>query len=59
MREMILNNKELLNELGLIKNQLKNHDKKILLIFEYLKQFEKQKVKQLEQQNRTRIGFKP
>jgi hypothetical protein len=59
MKEMILDHKELFHELGMIKNQLNDHDEKFLLIFEYLKQFEQQKVKQLEQQNRTRIGFKP
>ena len=59
MRELFLNHKELFHELGLIKNQLNDHDEKFLVIFEYLKQFEQQKAKQLEQQNRTRIGFKP
>jgi hypothetical protein len=59
MRELILNHKELFHELGLIKNQLNDHDEKFLAIFEYFKLFEQEKVKQLEQQNRTRIGFKP
>ncbi len=34
-------------------------DEKIMLIFEYLKQFEKMKQKELAQQGRRRIGFKP
>ena len=41
-----------------IKQQLKDHDNKFILIFEYLKQFEKAKQEHLEQANRKSIGFK-
>jgi len=35
-----------------------DQDKKIILIFEYLKQLEKAKQHEIEQKERTRIGFK-
>jgi len=38
--------------------KLREHDDKILLIFEYLKQFEQSKIQELKQQNRPKIGFK-
>jgi hypothetical protein len=37
---------------------LTDHDDKILLIFEYLKQFEESKIRELDQQNRPKIEFK-
>jgi phage regulator Rha-like protein len=59
MREMMLLHKDLLLEMQKINNKLTDHDDKILLIFEYLKQFEQTRVRELEQQNRPKIGFKP
>jgi len=58
MREMMLLHKDLLIEMQKINNMLKDHDDKIVLIFEYLKQFEETKIQELEQNNRRRIGFK-
>ncbi|MDD3741901.1 MAG: ORF6N domain-containing protein [Bacteroidales bacterium] len=58
MREMINSHKELFIELEKIKSQIHNHDEKLMIIFEYLKQFEETKHKQFEQLNRRRIGFK-
>jgi hypothetical protein len=58
MREMMLLHKDLLFEMQKINNKLTDHDDKILLIFEYLKQFEESKIRELDQQNRPKIGFK-
>ena len=58
MREMMLLHKDLLLEMQKINSKLADHDDKILLIFEYLKQFEQSKIQELEQQNRPKIGFK-
>ncbi|MGD0712306.1 MAG: ORF6N domain-containing protein [Bacteroidales bacterium] len=59
MREMLATHKEILQKLEqLIRNDTEQ-DKKILLIFEYLKQFEEAKRQQLKQANRKKIGFKP
>ncbi len=58
MHEMLSTHKEILQKLEqLIKNDTEQ-DKKIMLIFEYLKQFEESKQQQLEQANRKKIGFK-
>jgi len=58
MREMLMQHKDLLNEIDLLKENLLEHDKKIVLVFEYLKQFEKMRQEELDLQNRKRIGFK-
>lgn len=55
---MLSTHKEILQKLEqLIKNDTEQ-DKKIMLIFEYIKQFEESKQQQLEQANRKKIGFK-
>jgi phage regulator Rha-like protein len=59
MREMLLTHKDVLLELENIKQQLSEHDNKIMVVFEYLKQFEQSKQQELEQKNRPKIGFKP
>ncbi|MFW5758958.1 MAG: hypothetical protein ACOCYO_09770 [Bacteroidota bacterium] len=38
--------------------RLSDHDDKIMLIFEYLKQLEKSKQEELEYRNRQQIGYK-
>ncbi len=58
MREMMLLHKDLLLEIQKMNNKLMEHDDKIVLIFEYLKQFEESKIQESEQKNRPRIGFK-
>jgi len=58
MRKMLLTHKDLIIEVKKIKEQISDHGKQLLLIFEYLKQFEEAKQQQLEQSNRKRIGFK-
>lgn len=59
MREMLETHKEILKKLELLDRKDIDHDDKIMLIFEYLKQFEASKQQELEQINRPRIGFKP
>ncbi len=51
--------KEILQKLEQLEKKDVEQDEKIMLIFEYLKQFEKMKQKELAQQGRRRIGFKP
>lgn len=58
MREMLLTHRDILEKLSLIEHKIADHDDKILLIFEYLKQLEQDRQQQLEQKERKRIGFK-
>jgi phage regulator Rha-like protein len=58
MRKMLTTHQELFAELEKIKQQLSDHDDKFILIFEYMKQFEKAKQEELEFKNRPKIGFK-
>ena len=58
MREMMLLHKDLLLEIEKINSKLTDHDDKIALFFEYLKQFEQSKIQELKQQNRPKNGFK-
>ncbi len=58
MREMILANREIIAKMKEIEHKLANHDDKILLIFEYLKQLELNKQQQDDLANRKRIGFR-
>lgn len=59
MREMLATHKDILRKLEEIERKYTDHDQKIILIFEYLKQLEQAKQKDIDQQNRPRIGFKP
>jgi phage regulator Rha-like protein len=59
MREMLETHKVILEKLDLLQRKDIEQDDKIMLIFEYLKQFELEKQQDLEQKNRPRIGFKP
>jgi hypothetical protein len=59
MRELLASQKEILRKLEQLEKKDIEQDEKIDLIFEYLKQFEKMKQKELVQQERRRIGFKP
>lgn len=58
MREMLLAYKDILHKLEEIESKYTDHDQKIMLIFEYLKQLEAAKQQDLEQKNRKPIGFK-
>jgi hypothetical protein len=58
IRKIIENHKTILEKLEKLELQDKEHENSILLIFEYLKQLEKLKQTELEQQNRKEIGFR-
>jgi hypothetical protein len=58
LRRMMFNYKEIVEWQSKIDKELGEHDKKILLIFEYLKQFEYYKIQEQEKQKRRKIGFK-
>jgi hypothetical protein len=57
MHKMILAQKELFIKMEAIESKLINHDDSIMLLFEYIKQFEETKQQELEQKNRPRIGY--
>lgn len=57
VREMLLMHKDTLLRLERIEQKLFVHDDNIMLIFEYIKQFEEAKQQELKQENRKRIGF--
>lgn len=58
LRRMLLLQKDVMQEISQIRKQLHEQDNNIMLIFEYLKQFEEAKQQQIEQANRKKIGFK-
>lgn len=58
IREMIMLNKDILQRLQGIEEKLSENDTQIMMIFEYLNQFEKAKQQESEQKNRPQIGFK-
>ncbi|MFA6404167.1 MAG: ORF6N domain-containing protein [Salinivirgaceae bacterium] len=59
MREMLTTHIEILQKLEQLEKKDMELDDKIMLIFEYLKQFEKAKQEELDMKNRSKIGFKP
>jgi phage regulator Rha-like protein len=58
MREILMENKEILQQLERVYEELAKHDEKIILIFEYIRQLEQEKQLVTDQQNRKKIGFK-
>ena len=58
LRRLTLTHKDILHKLEELERNDIEHDKKIELIFEYLKQLEAAKQQELEQKNRKRIGIK-
>ncbi len=58
LRKMMFNYTDIIKWQSDIDKKLGEHDSKLLLIFEYLKQFEQSKIQEMEQYNRTKIGFK-
>ncbi len=58
MRELLQTHRDILRKLEEIEKKDIEQDLKIMLIFEYLKQFEEAKRQQSEQDNRRRIGFR-
>ena len=59
MRDILLNQKEILLKLEKMHNMVVEHDNSIGAIIEFIKQLEREEQKITEQQNRKRIGFKP
>ena len=59
LREALLLYKDTSHQIEDIMNKLEDHDNKILVIFEYLKQFEQSKQEETDFKQRKRIGFKP
>jgi hypothetical protein len=57
MRKIMLTQKDILYKLEELERNDIEHDKKIELIFEYLKQLEKVKQQELVQKNRPKIGY--
>ncbi len=58
LREMLETHKEILKKLDDLEKKDVEQDKKIILIFEYLKKLELAKQKELGQKNLKRVGFK-
>jgi hypothetical protein len=58
IRNMLSTHKDLLFKFENLEIKLADHDNKIILILEYIKQFEKVRQEELEYKNRSRIGFK-
>jgi hypothetical protein len=58
MREMLKTHEDILDKLKQIDLTLSDHDDKILLIFEYLKQLEKTKQEETVFRERKRIGYR-
>ncbi|HNS17375.1 MAG TPA: ORF6N domain-containing protein [Bacteroidales bacterium] len=58
LRHLLLTHKDVLLRLEKIEHTLVGHDRKILLIFNYIKQLEKSRQQQEDQTNRKKIGFK-
>jgi hypothetical protein len=58
LRELLTTNQYVIQALEEIGKRVTDHDSRIQLLFEYLKQLEEQKQSAEEFQNRSRIGFK-
>jgi len=58
LRRLALTHKDILRKLEELERNDMEHDRKIELIFEYLRQLEASRQQELEQKNRKPIGFK-
>jgi ORF6N domain len=58
LREILFIKKDVIHQLEKVLSRLEIHDNQILVILEYLKQFEQMKQEEAELKNRSRIGFK-
>jgi len=58
IRMLLETHQEILKKLDELEKKGIEQDDKIMLIFEYIKQFEKTKQQELEQRNRKKIGYK-
>jgi phage regulator Rha-like protein len=59
MREMINQHREIIEKVKQLESKFGDHDEKILLIFEYLRQLEQSRQQQEELSQRKRIWFRP
>jgi hypothetical protein len=59
IRKMLATHEDLLLKFEQVQAILANHDDQIMLILEYIKQFEEAKQESLDYKNRSRIGYKP
>jgi hypothetical protein len=59
IRNMLATHRDLLLKFEQMETKLADHDSSIMLIMEYIKQFEVAKQQELEQKNLPKIGFKP
>jgi len=58
LREMLTTHKDILERLVRVENRLTEHDDKIILIFEYIKQLKEVKQNESDFKERKRIGYK-
>jgi phage regulator Rha-like protein len=58
MKSFLLTQKNLIVKLKEIEEKVSSHDEQMLLIFEYIKQFENTKQQLLENKERIKIGYK-
>jgi hypothetical protein len=58
IRELFIMHRDILLKLEKLEQKVVGHDKKIMLIFEYLKQLEQARQQQDDQVNRKKIGFR-
>ncbi|MCK5464332.1 MAG: ORF6N domain-containing protein [Bacteroidales bacterium] len=58
MRELLMNHKDIILQLEHMQQKVAEHDNNILLIFEYIKELEREKQIKTVQENRNKIGFK-
>jgi len=58
MRELLETHREILNKLDYLEGKEIEHDERIVLIFEFLRQLENSKKQEQDQKNRKRVGYK-
>ncbi len=58
VRNMLATHKDLLTKFEKLEKKLADHDDKIMLLLEYIKQFELHKNQELEQKSRPKIGYR-
>jgi hypothetical protein len=58
MRMLISTHRELISAMEKIEARVSEHDNKIFLLLDYIRQFESQKFEEQQLKNRRRIGFK-
>lgn len=58
IRNLLSTHHDLLLKYELLETKIADHDKSIMLIFDFIKQFEEIRQNEEEQKNRSKIGFK-